>query len=128
MHVPHPLIRKRACPAMLVLSDAHFAGLAREIDWTQVARNSSLVLCGKPTFSFARGDLWRRPLRELTLADALAGTSNYGALRLVRHQFEFGGHSAELRKRTGVHFLHRPAAMHFHGRFCDADVKGDLFT
>jgi hypothetical protein len=38
------------------------------------------------------------------------------------------GHSAEFEKRTGVHFRHRPAAMHLHRGFGDADVASDLFA
>src|SRR6266700_4418828 len=50
------------------------------------------------------------------------------ALRLIWHQLEFVGHPAELGKRTGLHLLHRPAAMHLHRRFGDADIVGDLFA
>src|SRR5207244_6277462 len=50
------------------------------------------------------------------------------ALRLIWHQLELVGHPAELGKRTGLHLLHRPAAMHLHRRFGDADIAGDLFA
>jgi hypothetical protein len=50
------------------------------------------------------------------------------ALRLVRHQLELVGHSAELGKRTGLRLLHRPAAMHLHRGFGDADIVGNLFA
>jgi hypothetical protein len=43
-------------------------------------------------------------------------------LRLVWHQLEFVGHSAKLGKRTGLHLLHRPAAVHLHRIFGDADI------
>src|SRR5262245_51515377 len=51
-----------------------------------------------------------------------------GALRLVRHQLKLVGHSAELRKRTGPHLLHGPAAMHLHRGFGDADIVSNLFA
>jgi hypothetical protein len=51
-----------------------------------------------------------------------------GALRLLRHQLELVGHSAELGKRTGVHLPHRPAAVNFHRGFGNADIAGNLFA
>src|SRR4249920_1120076 len=51
-----------------------------------------------------------------------------GALRLLGHQLEFIGHSAELGKRTGLHLLHRPAAMHLDCGLGDPDIKGNLFA
>ena len=56
------------------------------------------------------------------------GYVGLGALRLVRHQLELVDHSAELGKRTGLHLLHRPAAMHLHRGFGDADIVGNLFA
>src|SRR5215469_10544018 len=50
------------------------------------------------------------------------------ALRFVGHQLEFLGHSTELGKRTGLHLLHRPAAMHLHRGFGDAEIEGNLFA
>jgi hypothetical protein len=49
-------------------------------------------------------------------------------LRRVGHQLELVSHSAEIAKRTGLHFLHRPAAMHLHRGFGDADIVGGLFA
>jgi hypothetical protein len=59
-----------------------------------------------------------------------ASRQAYGsiALRLIRYELEFVGYPAELGKRTGLHLLHRPAAMHLHRRFGDADIVGDLFA
>src|SRR5262245_63932553 len=51
-----------------------------------------------------------------------------GTLRLVRNQLELVGHTAELGKRTGFHLLHRPAAMHLHRGFGDADIEGNLLA
>ena len=49
-------------------------------------------------------------------------------LRLVGNQLEPIGHSAELGKGAGLHLLHRPAAMHLHRRFRDADIEGNLLA
>src|SRR6516165_5302158 len=54
--------------------------------------------------------------------------SRSDAQRLVRHEVELVGHSPEFWKRTGLHFLHRPAAMHLHRGFGDADIIGNLFA
>src|SRR5713101_8901680 len=51
-----------------------------------------------------------------------------GVLLLLGYQFELGGHSAELGKRTHLHLLHRSAAVDFHGSFGDADIAGNLFA
>ena len=48
--------------------------------------------------------------------------------RRVGHQFELARHPAELGKRTGLHLLHRSAAMNLHGRLGDADIVGNLFA
>jgi hypothetical protein len=48
--------------------------------------------------------------------------------RLLRHQFEPVGHSAELGKRTGVHLPHRSAAVDLHCGFGNADIAGDLLA
>src|SRR5262245_60623776 len=74
------------------------------------------------------------PERGSAHADrVVAGSKEYrpagsGALRLVSHQLEHVGHSAEFGKRTSLHLLHRPAAMHLHRRFGDADIVGNLFA
>src|SRR5215471_7209839 len=65
---------------------------------------------------------------NLRVAATRRGAGGSGALRLVRYQLEPVGHSAELGKRTGLHLLHRPAAMHLHGGFGDADIVGDLLA
>jgi hypothetical protein len=49
-------------------------------------------------------------------------------LRLVGHQLELVGHSAELWKRTGLHLPHCAAAINLHRRFGNADVVGNLFA
>lgn len=41
---------------------------------------------------------------------------------------ELVSHLAELWKRNGRYFLHRPAVMLFHHGFGDADIVGDLFA
>src|SRR4051794_13055911 len=41
-----------------------------------------------------------------------AKTHTSGALRRVKHELELVGHPAEFWKRTGLHLLHSPAAMH----------------
>jgi hypothetical protein len=46
-----------------------------------------------------------------------------GALGLFRSQPKHIGHSAEF-GRTGLHLPHQVGAMHFHGRFGDADILG----
>ena len=51
-----------------------------------------------------------------------------GVLRLVRHQLELVHQSAELGQRTSPHLLHRPATMHLHRGFGDADIKCNLFA
>src|SRR6516165_7642162 len=43
-------------------------------------------------------------------------------------QLELVDYLAELWKRAGFHLLHRPAAMHLHRRFGDADIVGNLFA
>src|SRR6516225_6664769 len=50
------------------------------------------------------------------------------ALRFVGHQVESLGHSAELGKRTGLHLLHCPAAMHLHRGLGNTDIEGNLFA
>src|SRR5271170_3322779 len=57
-----------------------------------------------------------------------AGMPGSGVLRLLRHELELVGHSAELGKRTGVHLPHRPAAVDLHRGFGDADIASNLFT
>ena len=59
--------------------------------------------------------------------DVIGGVGS-GALRLLRYEVELVGHSSELGKRTGVHLLHRPAAMHLHGRFGNANIVSNLFA
>jgi hypothetical protein len=49
-------------------------------------------------------------------------------LRRVGRQLELVSRSTKLRKRTGLHFLHRAAAMLLHRGFGDADIVGDLFA
>src|SRR5277367_3288288 len=56
------------------------------------------------------------------------GWRGSGVLRLLRQELELVGHSAELGKRTGVHFPHRPAAVHLDRGFGDADIAGNLFA
>ena len=50
------------------------------------------------------------------------------AMRCVGYQPKLISHSAEFRKRTGPHLLHRPAAMHLHRGFGDAAIVGNLFA
>src|SRR3954470_9179333 len=50
------------------------------------------------------------------------------ALRRVRYKLELVSHPAKFWKRTGLHLLHRPAAMHLHRGFGDADIVGNLFA
>jgi hypothetical protein len=49
-------------------------------------------------------------------------------LRFLRHQIEPFGHSAQLGKGTGLHLLHRPAAMHLYRGLGYADIEGNLFA
>ena len=56
------------------------------------------------------------------------GDLGSGALRLLRHEFELIGHSSKFGKRTGLHLLHRPTAMHLHRGFGDTDIMGNLFA
>jgi hypothetical protein len=49
-------------------------------------------------------------------------------LLLPERRLELLDHSAELGKRTRVHFPHRPAAMHLHRGFGDAAIEGNLFA
>src|SRR5215475_6092850 len=65
---------------------------------------------------------------NLRVAATRRGAGGSGALRLLRHQLELVGHSAELGKRAGLHLLHGPAAMHLHRGFGDADIVGNLFA
>jgi hypothetical protein len=51
-----------------------------------------------------------------------------GVLRFFGHKSQLVSHSAELRKRTGVHLAHRPAAVDLHCGFRDADIAGNLFA
>jgi hypothetical protein len=51
-----------------------------------------------------------------------------GVLRLLRHELELIGHSAELGKRTGVHLPRRPATVDLHRGFGDADIASNLFA
>jgi len=51
-----------------------------------------------------------------------------GACRLFWCQLENIRHSAELRKRTGLHLPHKMRAMYLHRRFADADIVGNLFV
>src|SRR5262249_61054613 len=60
--------------------------------------------------------------------DLTSSKSGLEALRVVGQQLELVDHSAELWKRAGLHFLHRPAAMHLHRGFGDADIVGNLFA
>src|SRR4051794_40870999 len=81
--------------------------------------------------AFSLGLLWR--LRDCLTYPAAriaqrAKTHTLRALRRVRYQLELVSHPAEFRKRTGPHLLHRPAAMHLHGGFGDADIVGNLFA
>src|SRR5262245_26736055 len=57
---------------------------------------------------------------------ASCGSYRSVALRPVGYQFV--DHAPELWKRTGLHFLHCPAAMHLHRGFSDADIVGNLFA
>src|ERR1700751_4218599 len=50
------------------------------------------------------------------------------ACRLFWCQLENIRHSAELRKRTGLHLPHKMGAMYLHRRFADADIVGNLFV
>src|SRR5215475_15559023 len=65
---------------------------------------------------------------NLRVAATRRGAGGSGALRLLRHQLELVDHSAELGKRAGLHLLHRPAAMHLHRGFGDADIVGNLLA
>src|SRR4051794_11634564 len=81
--------------------------------------------------AFALGLLWR--LRDRLTHPAPrtahpAKTHTSRALRLVKHQLELVSHPAEFWKRTGLHLLHRPAAMHLHRGFGDADIVSNLFA
>src|SRR5271169_4444649 len=57
-----------------------------------------------------------------------AAKKGSGVLRLLRHQLELVGHSAEFGKRTGVHLPHRSATVDLHSCLGDADFAGNLFA
>src|SRR5262245_3483727 len=67
-------------------------------------------------------------MRTSSSHEAAGGLHAGSALRLIWYQLQLVGHSAELGKRTGLHLLHRPAAVHLHRGFRDADLVGDLFA
>src|SRR5215471_7732680 len=99
---------------------------------TTAARQLSMhkVSNGRPWPAIRFLILFRRTLFSAppTRIARRANRNSSGALWLVRYELELVGHSAELGKRTGLHLLHRPAAVHLHGGFGDADIVGNLFA
>src|ERR1700722_20016228 len=59
---------------------------------------------------------------------APASRTGSGVLLLLGYELELIRHPAERRQRTGLHLVHQTAAMHFHSRFGDADVTGNLLA